>query len=275
MDLYEDWSSTDINNYLNNFNDFNDLMFNQLNSFFGDDEEEDEERVLPPVIVTAPPIVNTNGGGLPFGIFGPPLLPFLPAPFIDPGDLLPDVPDCVDDLIGYILGADFPDGVDMGEVRDAVNGIVNDMFNASRNALPDIPNAFVEYAAFVVQYADGTIGVSTPFSDLSSDTVNLTGPEAAEFLVSLEAGDRIVGLIHTQSQSNLASVADAGAFAGLAAALANAGLPVEVALDGVNYIIGPDGQLREYASNTYDGSEADSEGPSVDENGNLQCDAPR
>ena len=118
-------------------------------------------------------------------------------------------------LFDYLGFADFPDGVDMTALRESAGSIAGEMFAASRNAVPDVPNSFVEYAAFAIRYADGSIGLSPQFTDLNSDSVNLTGPDAVNFLQTLEQGDAIIGIIHTQSNSALPSPMDATAFSRL------------------------------------------------------------
>ncbi|MEL6662176.1 MAG: hypothetical protein AAFO57_06425 [Pseudomonadota bacterium] len=270
VDLF-DWDTSDYSPDYNDFNGFENFSYNNMDFFGFEDDEEDEERVLPPVIVTAPLVVSSGLIGLPLIGLLAPALPFGEPIDIAPEDIFPELTPCLEGLFEYFNAADFPDGVDMPALRDLVASVADEMFNASRNSVPNVPNAFVEYAAFAVQYADGSLGLSNTFTDLNSDDVNLTGPDASQFLSSLGAGDTIVGIIHTQNNSGLASPADATAFSRLAAALDRAGLPVNVALDGVNYIVGPDGEVRELAAGTYDGSSSDTEGPRIDENGNLQC----
>ena len=249
---------------------------NPLDNNIWDDPGPDEAstRRLPTVTTTGTPIESNadavqlwlllNGQTLaltPPDVSIPVMIPDIP--------ISPDLVNCLSDILDYLDGANFPENVDMRQMRDVAENIATDLVSLSNSQLPELGNPFVEYGAFLIRNPDGSVTTSAPFTELSSDQINLTSGQALTQLLAVGSDSVIVGIIHTHSVSPLPSAGDFSAVSTLINALSTAGISISVDPDATLYIIGPDGEIREYARGS-NGGDTNRLGVTIDENGDFE-----
>lgn len=108
------------------------------------------------------------------------------------------------------------------------------------------PAAAVEFGAFLIRDASGEVRMSDPFTSGNSQNIE-AGDILAAAQASIGAGDTLVGFVHTQRSSGTADASQYDALATaftLPQAAAHAGAAADPNL--MNYIIGPNGEVKEY-----------------------------